>query len=60
MTDYWPSMRVILTAFFCLHWYYRGFKPFSWWVLFIFIIFDFILATAMVSLYEKATKASKR
>jgi len=59
MTDYWPSMRVILTAFFCLHWYYRGFKPFSWWVLFIFIIFDFITVMIMDNIYEKVKKMKK-
>lgn len=56
MNEFWPSMRTILTAFFCLHWYYKGTQPFSWWILFIFIIFDFVTVVIMDSILEKAKK----
>jgi hypothetical protein len=56
MSDYYPSIRLIVAIFYFAFWFFKGIRPFNiWWLVLIYAI-DYIIALITVSIMERAVK----
>lgn len=50
MSDYYPSIRLVVAIFYFVFWFAKGARPFSiWWLVLIYAI-DYIIAMIVLSI----------
>jgi hypothetical protein len=50
MTDYYPSIRVIVAVFYFTFWFFKDHAPFSFWWLVVIYGIDYVIAMFILSL----------
>ena len=56
MSDYYPSIRTIVSIFYFAFWFFKGTQPFNIWLLILIYAIDYIIATIVAVSLEKAIR----
>jgi len=56
MTDYYPSIRLIVAIFYFSFWFFKGVRPFNIWFLILIYAIDYIIAIIVATALERAIR----